>query len=596
VEIRVTIQNANAIVQRIGPCRIALDQAAFPELNCELALMGCETADISVGFRPRPHGLTAGFLSWTESYAGPAFAAALRPFHAMDLLVLQSQGQDRSSLERDLFDAGWQRHPAGMMSGEYPNWTAATLPGATIWQRVRGKGGHWLQKGVEADPLIARYATAANHVRPGDRVLVDGVGAADGASILLALSRAGSVVRVDGETVKAGGETADAQLSRLADESIDLVVAIEPVVPTNWIARLDDYARLLKYDGRIVIGWRQGGGDTKRPASWDDFSEAVSERFLPETRYVQTAVSPNARGPHAIYPVEAEQPAATDWLMVVASINPLLGTGRAEGYDHPAYSRAKAPLPALVDFAAAYDNPWLYRSMVQMGERLGHDVKLARLAECVIEDSREDSADRGAAIAVLGYRVLEMRRGDLALAVLPLIDAYVRVPLTDDMPVHVRRWRISLAFLAGRLNELAEDREAAKHWYREAADADWSQFSPLLATKSIAAAFYEARIHLADGDPQTALACFRQGADTALEAAAFPHDRQMGPDGQPLPFYLQELAEVIDMGAQCANALAHFPLWQRDPGLFWRQVDIRRFGLASWARDLERENERLRAA
>lgn len=591
-----TIQNANAIVQRIGPCRIALDRAAFPELSCELALMGCETADISVGFHPRAHGLTAGFLSWTEPYAGPSFFTALDAFDGMDLLILQSQGQDRSSLERNLFGAGWQRHPAGMMSGEYPNWTATTLPGATIWQRVRDEAGHWLQKGVEADPLIARYAAAANHVRPGDRVLVDGIGAADGASILMALSRAGSVVRVGGQNIKAGGESTDARLSRLAGESIDLVVAIEPVVPDDWVARLDDYARVLKYDGRIVIGWRQGSGDAKRPANWDDFSEAVSERFLSETRYVQIAVSPNVRGPHAIYPVEAEQPAATDWLMLVASVNPLLGMGRSEGYDHPAYPRAKAQLPALVDFATAYDNPWLYRSMVQMGERLGHDVKLARLAECVIEDSREDSADRGAAIAVLGYRVLEMRRADLALAVLPMIDAYVGVPLTEDTPVHVRRWRISLAFLAGRLNELAEDRTAAKHWYREAADADWSRFSPLLATKSVAASFYEARIHLADGDPQTALACFRQGADTALRAAAFPHDRQMGHDGQPLPFYLQELAEVIDMGAQCANALAHFPLWQRDPGLFWRQVDIRRFGLASWARDLERENERLRAA
>lgn len=596
VEIRVTIQNANAIIQRIGPCRIALDQTAFPELSCELTLMGCETTDVSTGFSTRSHGLTAGFLSWTNPYSKPAFTAALRPFRDMDVLVLQSEGQDRSSIEHDLFEAGWQRHPAGMMSGEYPNWTATSLPGATIWQRARGKDCHWLQKGVAADPLIARYATAANHVRPGDRVLVDGKGAADGAAILEALSRAGSVVRVDTNRAKAGGETVDAQLSRLADESIDLIVAIEPSVPTDWVARLDDYARLLKYDGRIVIGWQQGGADDKRPANWDDFSDAVSERFLPETRYVQIAVSPNPQGPHAIFPVEAEQPAATDWLMLVASVNPLLGAGHAESYDHPAFSRAKGDLPALVDFGAAYDNPWLYRSMVQMGERLSHDVKLARLAECVIEDAREDSADRGAAIAVLGYRVLEMRRADLAQSVLPLIAAYVGVPLTDETPVHVRRWRISLAFLAGRLTELSEDRVAAKRWYREAAEADWSEFSPLLATKSIAASFYEARIHLADGDPQTALACFRHGADTAMKAAAFPHDQQMGPDGQPLPFYLQELAEVIDMGSQCANALAHFPLWQRDPGLFWRQVDMRRFGLASWARDLERGNERLRAA
>jgi hypothetical protein len=298
-------------------------------------------------------------------------------------------------------------------------------------------------------------------------------------------------------------------------------------VPDNWIARIEDYARVLKHDGRIVIGWQQGGGDT-RPGDWQQFSDAISDYFLPEKRYVQFPVSPKLTGPYVIMPVEPEQTAATDWLIMVASANPLIGAGAAEGYDNPAFPASRGPLPALVDFGAAYDNPWLYRTMVQMGERLGHDIKLARLAECVIEDSREDSADRGAAIAVLGYRVLEMRRSDLALAVLPLIQAYAGRPLEEDTPVHVRRWRISLAFLAGRLNELAEDREAAKRWYREAAEADWADFSPLLATKTIAASFYEARIHLADGDPQTALACFRHGADTALRAAAFPHEQQMG--------------------------------------------------------------------
>lgn len=593
-----SIQNASAIVQRLGPCRIALDREAHAELACELALMGCEPVDLPAdGIVPNGYrGTMAGFLTWTHADVGVGFAQALRPFRQMAMLVLVSAGQDRGSLERALFDAGWQRHPGAMMMGDYTSFTAQTMPGATLWQRARGKDSSWLRKGVEADALIARYMAAAGHVRPGDRILVDGQGSADGASILMALSRAGSAVRVSKDMARRnGGDTVDPGLSGLTDRSIDLIVALEPDVPGDWIARLEDYARVLKHDGRIVIGWQQGEGDA-RPGDWDSFSDAVGDYFLPEKRYVQFPVSPNPAGPHAIMAVEPEQAAATDWLIMVASANPLIGAGEPDDYINPAFPPALGALPALVDFGAAYDNPWLYRTMVQMGERLGHDVKLARLAECVIEDSREDSADRGAAIAVLGYRVLEMRRADLAIAVLPLAQAYAGRPLAENTPVHVRRWRISLAFLAGRLNELTGDRAAAKRWYREAAEADWADFSPLLATKTIAASFYEARIHLADGDPQTALACFRHGADTALKAAAFPHREQMGADGQPLPFYLQELAEVIDMGSQCANALAHFPLWQRDPGLFWRQVDVRRFGLASWARDLERENAQLRAA
>ena len=597
-----TIQNANAIVQRLGPCRIALDQASYAELARELALMGCDVVDIPDASRDRASGPSAGFLSFTDPEV-KNFANAIRPFRQMDALALHSNGQERKALERALFDSGWQRHPGGMMLGEYPAWSAHALPGLSYYQRAADGGGGILQKGgIEADAVIARYALAASQVRPGDHVLIDGPASADGAEIILALSRAGSVSRVGSKSNggqfggRHGVDIVAADLVGLPGNRIDLVIAFEPAVPSDWIARLDDYARVLKHDGRLVLGWRQGQGDNSRPRDWAVLSDAVADRFLPEKRFVQLPVSPDPIGPHALFPIAMDQAVATEWMFVVASANPLIGADDKAEYDHPAFSTATGPQPALVDFGAAYDNPYLYRSMVQMGERLGDEVKLARLAECVIEDSRADSADRGAAIAVLGYRVLEMRLPEMAASVLPLIAAYVDQPRDDDTPVHVRRWRISLAFLAGRLNELAGDREAAKLYYRASAEGDWENFSPLLATKAIAASFYEARLCLADGDGKTARSCFRRGLDTALKAAAFPHQEQMGPADQPLPFYLTELAEVIDMGSQCANALAHFPLWERDPGLFWRQVDIRRFGLASWARDLEHENERLRAA
>ena len=590
-----TIQFANAIVQRLGPCRVALDHASHEELARELALMGCDIADIMTAASDTgANGPSAGFLAWTEPNPRESFADAIRPFRRLDALVLQTAGQDRRAMERSLFEAGWQRHPGGMMLGEYPAWSAKALPMLSYYSRAPHGGAHELQKGsIEADATIARYAMASNHVRPGDHILVDGMGSSDGAAILAAQSRAGSITRVE---AKARSGTTDANLSSIADHTIDLVVAFEPAMSAGWLARLDDYARVLKHDGRLVVGWRQGGRDPARPANWEALIEAASEQFVPEIRYVQIPVGSDPDGSHAIFPIDKEQAVTTDWLILVASANPLLGEGTAGAYDHPAFPNAMATRPALVDFGAAYDNPWLYRSMVQMGERLGDDLKLARLAECVIEDSRLDSADRGAAIAVLGYRVLELRLTHLAEQILPLIAAYVDPPLSDDTPVHVRRWRISLAFLAGRLSELVGDRETAGSWYAQAAHGEWEAFSPLLATKAIAASFYQARLLLADGDSQAALACFRHGVDTALKAAAFPHEEQMGPADKPLSFYLTELAEVIDMGSQCANAVAHFHLWQRDPGLFWRQVDARRFGLASWARDLEQENQRLRAA
>ena len=578
-----TIQTANAIVQRLGPCRILLDATAHATLVHELALAGCEVVDVATADSAEIAGTTVGLLRWAGTDPN-GFVRAIALFGHVEALVLETAGQDRAPIEQALFDAGWQRHPGGMMAHEYHEWSQHALPAISYYARARAGSGE-LAIGAGADALIARYAMAANHVRTGDHVLVDGEGAATGVAVLTALSRAGSVV----PSIGSG-------LAGTAANSVDLIVAFEPAVSAGWVARLYDYARVLKHDGRLVLGWRRSPGDNARPGHWDALIEAVSDRFLPETRYTQESTGSDGAGPRALYPIAMDQQDQADWMLVVASANPLMGAADRGDYLHPAFAAGTGPKPALVDFGAAYDNPYLYRSMVQMGERVGDEMKLARLAECVIEDSLPASADRGAAIAVLGYRVLEMRLPDTVPAILPLIGDYLSQPLDDDTSVHVRRWRISLAFLAGRLSELIGDRAGARNWYRVTAESDWARFSPLLATKAIAASFYEARICLADGEEEAARACFRKGVETALEAAACPHSEQMGSPDQPLSFYLQELAEVIDMGSQCANALANFAIWQRDPGLFWRQVDVRRFGLASWARDLERENKQLRAA
>jgi hypothetical protein len=117
-----------------------------------------------------------------------------------------------------------------------------------------------------------------------------------------------------------------------------------------------------------------------------------------------------------------------------------------------------------------------------------------------------------------------------------------------------------------------------------------------LATKTVGAAFYEGRLHLQSGDEAAARTCFERGVSEALAAAQRPSAEVLGDCASPIPFAMQELAEVIDMGSQCATALRNLGLWRRSPGLFAKQVDTRRFGLSTWAKDLEAENRRLTAA
>ena len=156
--------------------------------------------------------------------------------------------------------------------------------------------------------------------------------------------------------------------------------------------------------------------------------------------------------------------------------------------------------------------------MVQMGERIRHDLKLATLAHWVIVNARADSADRGAAICVLGYQVLAKREIKMAPKIAAFIADYLRVTADEHANRHVLRWRLSLTFLAGRLCELMGDRKNAANWYHAVAGCKWRDFSPVLATKAVAACFFEGRIRLADGEIEQAKSCFAQGLAEALAA------------------------------------------------------------------------------
>lgn len=578
-----TIQRAAAILQRMGPCRILIDATAQPELARELALMGCvvgEGADNGGSARgvavvALPDKVTAVTLGARLAPIEKAGAAAL---------VLLASGQARAPVEAALFARGWRRHPGGMTTGDYGQRDQSALAAITFYDRVVALPSDPLGRSdAAADAHLALLALAAERIRHGDRVLVCGSGRTGDGAVLEALSRAGSV------TVLEHGV-----LETLAPATFDFVLALDgDVTGLDWAAQLAAFVGLLRPDGRIMVGWSQD--DPAAPRDWATLVAALSARFLVEARFVLAAPgNPTPSAPRIVYGVPTEGDHASGWLIALASCNPLVVAADAGDdpvpFVHPAFPLPAGTAPPVIDFGAAYDNPWLYRTMVQMGERLSDDVLLARLAEVVVGDSAPESADRGAALAVLGYRVLELRMTAALAGLMPLIDAYCAQAATAP---HVVRWQLSLAFLAGRLKELAGDSAAALGWYARAAAGDFLAFSPILATKVVAACFHAARLHLASGDIAAAAERFRRGVAVALEAAAAPHAAQMGDPDRPTPFYLTELAEVMDMGSQCANALAHLTLWDRDPGLFWRQVDIRRFGLVSWARDLEQENRRL---
>lgn len=595
------------LLQVCGPCRILHTGAENDNLLRDLLLAGCDGYAFGPSLRPHPRWLgPKGHLPegppldamlvdiTSSSGAANILRYYFDRFGTPKTLVLRALGFDRKMIETQLFETTWRRHPGGMAVHEYAGLLDDVLGELSFYERIpepalaRSAADMLRESGCRADAHIVRYALAAQFARPGDTILDCPCGPGYGTAILASLSNGATFIGVepdeptveyaranytrDGVTFQAGDAS---HLKGIPDSSIDLVVSLETAEhPPDWTAAVKEFHRVLKPDGRVV-------------AVVPDHQ--LDQQFFVELRYTQSDAARSLR------PIPLDAAIDADWLITVASKNPIEGQGRTD-FEHPGFHASfEMSGAAIVDFAQTYDNPYLYRTMVQMGERLRHDLKLATLAQWIVTNARPDSADRGAAICVLGYQVLEKRELAMVVPVLDFIRDYLRVTADEQNNRHVLRWRLSLAFLAGRLCELAGDRDKAASWYHAVPTYDWRNFSPILATKTVAACFFEGRIRLSTGDLEQAKACFSRGLSESLAALQGNLNDIVGNPEQPIPFGLTELAEVIDMGSQCANAIANLPLWHRDPGLFWKQVDVKRFGLASWAKDLERENQELRA-
>ena len=495
-----------------------------------------------------------------------------------------------------------------------------------------------------ADADITRYALAARLIRTGDTVIDCSCGRGHGSAVMSALSRAGRIIGIDADPELVDYATANyaherlsftagdaAALRSIADASVDLVVSLETIMRLpDWEAALAEFRRILRPDGRLIASVPDrrieavGGESSSRDQhvfdrhvfDWPKFRDGLRRHFIVEGRYLQTMPG-GAKLPRAarsLQRVPLDSSGDSEWLLVIASVDPLAeGKARRGDFVHPAFQRAfeASGLP-VVGFGEGYENPYLYRSMVQIGERLTDGNLLVELVHRAINESSPASADLGAALAVLGYRILEERLPRDVPWLLERIQAYLDTTAAHREEPHVARWRISLSFLAGRLAALMGDRDTALAWYDATVKLDTKVFAPILATKTVGAAFYagllvlvgfDGRNRAQDGETgeemsaamERARGYFKLGLDAALAAAQSPVQDIIGSHEAPVPFGMAEIAEVLDMGGQCAAAINYLPYWPENPGLYWQQVDVKRFGLATWAVDMVRANEALNA-
>lgn len=516
------------------------------------------------------------------------------------------------------FSAGFRRAPSAFNVHEEREQSRAALRELVVFEKVsdapdaRAKAApadFTRQTGEKADTAAALYGYAAEWVRSGDTVVALGSEGGSGCALLASQSRAARIIGVDADAANVAyasaqfGQSGDVEFLLandprycqlpLADASADLITFLsDSALGVPFSALAPEVLRVLKPDGRVLIRSTRA---TLDDATTDTADAPAASSFIAEARYDLTPIlDPQKRpvGTHIARKAPAETGRAAPQTVLVASRDPFSGVPGLS-YQHPQFDCAKAEGSHLADFGAHYENPWIYRALVQMGERISDEQELTALALRTMNGATFATPDVGAALTVIGYGLLAQDRAGEADDWRVVTDGYLALPAVNP---HMHRWQLSLAFCKALLSQQQGLRQQARTEFETVAAMDPLVFSPLLSTKVIAAAFWAGIMHLTDGATDVAANCFRAGIEAGRRALHASDENAIGNPQSPLSFGFQELAEVADMASQCTAALLNMPRFARSPGQFWRQVDVRRFGLATWAKNLEKENHTLREA
>jgi hypothetical protein len=124
------------------------------------------------------------------------------------------------------------------------------------------------------------------------------------------------------------------------------------------------------------------------------------------------------------------------------------------------------------------------------------------------------------------------------------------------------------------------------------ATADALAFSPLLTTKTVAAAFLRGWLAAPAGDADTARTWFHTGIAGAERALHRPWDELLLGRLAPSLFGLREATLVVDLASRCAAALLLLPQLAERPGIFAAQVFD---SLAERARGAQARSQQLEA-
>lgn len=505
-----------------------------------------------------------------------------------------------AALENTCFAGSFRKHPAYYALFPYaslehvdetldtlieplPEHAAAAFPLAGL-QAERDLHMDMLREaGRRSDAHIARYQWASKYVRPNDVVLDAACGLGYGTYVLRHASRGARYIGIDSSAyaidyAKACFGDIDYKLGLLPealrdmpDNSIDIVISFETLehVPDPQ-ALLKAFWRVLRPAGRVIVSvpndWSDDSGNDPSPHhlhvyTWDSLAAQLAGPFLLEsaTRQIASAckrVDEPARWverPRTLEAVDLHATAAAEaeWWLAVAVKSPLDGARVPyvetvhEGFDGVTH---------LIDYAKHYTNPWLLHGMVEIPYRIQQAEALTAIATRVAQHFAIASPEHGAALAVLAYRHLEATKP--ASATPEITAAIGRYLALEAVNPHIRRWQVSLTYIRARLHLRVGNSAAALEDYASVANWRVVDITPTLGTKVVDAALRAGMLCWAEGRADAARGFWQGGIGQASTLMRCDWIEFLGNPSAPLGFAVNDMVEIADRTAACAQALA----------------------------------------
>jgi len=543
---------ADYCLRTSGPCRVQLIGEALTHLRAPLLAAGCE---VSRSETINSSDVAAEMIiAWVDSSTD---CSGLMSSSAVTVVLVAPVGavEEAQMWVAQAASRGWQQHAAAFALPRVP---------VDVTVQVFARSGVSV---TDSSSLMraSYYGLAAALVRPGDAVLATDPAEGGMWRILLQQSRCGWLGVTD-DKPHAADEAAVEWLGNQCQPvpgTIDVVIAQLSYDGTDWSQKIQAANAALVRSGRFVVAvpLRPGSHDSQHDlltlleqsglvvdrAWWQCLTRAPgAEQFIEVSRDT------------ADQPVMASDSAGAAGALVVMAVK-VAGPGITQD------PLLKAP--NIIAFQRDYLDASVVRLIVAVGLRLQSAALRRTIARKVMRETPADSADYGAAVCVLLYDSVALE-GSGRVELLVAARQYIDSPASNPT---VLRWQVSLAFAAATLHQAEGDLHQAAELYAKVLAFDVLEFSPLLGTKTTAAAVRLGWIHFGWGALSTARETWARGLEEARRLASQSDwSAVIGDSDAPEVFAMPEFSAVLDEAGCLASALRLTSETPLRPGVAWQ--------------------------